>query len=244
MSFVLALTIALLLPAPDTSAGPAWVWPLYGAPVVVRGFDPPPPLEPWRRGHRGADLAGLAGAAVRSSGAGTIRFAGPLAGRGVVVVLHPGGLRTTYEPVLPTVRVGQMVAPGQSIGTLMAGGSHCSPRTCLHWGLLRGPTYLDPLLLVGRQDPRQVRLLPWLTGHSRVAVISPGDSVRGAAPTSQAAAPALPRARAPVPAPASAVAAGPAAGLREPVLVAGVGVGALSAFTVLRRVRRRPRSRA
>ena len=244
MSFVLALTVALLLPAPDASADPAWVWPLYGAPVVVRGFDPPPRLEPWRQGHRGADLAGLAGAPVRSSGAGTIGFAGPLAGRGVVVVLHSGGLRTTYEPLLPTVRVGQVVVPGQAIGALTAGGSHCSPRTCLHWGLLRGPTYLDPLLLVGRQDPRQVRLLPWLTDRWRVAVISPGDRERGAAPTSQTAAPALPRASAPVPAPASAGAAEPAAGLREPVLVAGAGVGALSAFTVLRMVRRRPRSRA
>lgn len=244
MPFVLALTVALLLPAPDTSAGPAWVWPLYGAPVVLRGFDPPPPLEPWRRGHRGADLAALAGAPVRTSGAGTIGFAGPLAGRGVVVVLHSGGLRTTYEPVLPTVRVGQVVALGQAIGTLMAGGSHCSPRTCLHWGLLRGPTYLDPLLLVGGQDPRQVRLLPWLTDRSRVAVRWPGERVAGAAPTSQTEAPALPRMRAPVPAPASAVAAEPAASLREPVLVAGAGVGALSAFTVLRRVRRRPRSRA
>ena len=244
MSFVLALTVALLLPAPDTSAGPAWVWPIYGAPVVLRGFDPPPPLEPWRRGHRGVDLAAMAGAQVRSSGAGTIGFAGPLAGRGVVVVLHAGGLRTTYEPVLPAVRIGQLVAPGEAIGTLMASSSHCPPRSCLHWGLLRGPTYLDPLLLVGRVDPRDVRLLPWLTGPSRVALTSSGDRVTGAASAIRTAVPALPRAGASLPAPAATGSAGPVSGLREPVLVAGAGVGALSAFTVLRRVRRRPRSRA
>lgn len=244
MSFVLALTVALLLPAPDTSAGPAWVWPLYGAPVVVRGFDPPPALEPWRQGHRGVDLAAVAGAPVRSGGAGTIGFAGPLAGRGVVVVLHAGGLRTTYEPVFPTVRLGQVVAPGQAIGTLLAGGSHCPPRSCLHWGLLRGSTYLDPLLLVGGQDLRRVRLLPWLTGPSRGAVPSSGDLVTRAAPRSPAAEPAPPRAGASRPPPDAAASAVPMSGLREPVLVAGAGIGALSAFTLLRRVRRRPRSHA
>ena len=39
--------------------------------------------------------------------------------------------------------------PGQQIGTLSSRGSHCFPRACLHWGWLRGDTYLDPLLLVG-----------------------------------------------------------------------------------------------
>jgi murein DD-endopeptidase MepM/ murein hydrolase activator NlpD len=241
MSFVLALTVALLLPAPDKSAGQVWVWPLYGAPVVVRGFDPPPPLEPWRQGHRGVDLAAVAGAPVRSSGAGTIGFAGPLAGRGVVVVLHAGGLRTTYEPVLPTVRLGQLVAPGQAIGTLLAGGSHCPPRSCLHWGLLRGTTYLDPLLLVGREDPRRVRLLPWLTGPSRGAVQSWGDLVPRAAPSGPAAESAPPRTDASRPPSDASESAAPMTGLREPALLTGAGVGALSAITLLQWVRRRPR---
>lgn len=36
--------------------------------------------------------------------------------------------------------------------------SHCFPRACLHWGWLRGETYLDPLELVGAGP---VRLVPW-----------------------------------------------------------------------------------
>ena len=42
-----------------------------------------------------------------------------------------------------------MLARGQPIGTLELAGSHCFPLACLHWGWLRGSTYLDPLALVG-----------------------------------------------------------------------------------------------
>ena len=87
---------------------------------------------------------------------GTVTFAGPLAGRGVVVVDH-GATRTTYEPVAATVAVGTPVAAGAQVGTLELAGSHCFPRACLHWGWIEGETYLDPLRLVGAGP---VRLLP------------------------------------------------------------------------------------
>ena len=87
---------------------------------------------------------------------GSVTFAGPLAGRGVVVVDH-GATRTTYEPVTATVPVGATVAAGSPIGTLDLAGSHCFPRACLHWGWIEGETYLDPLRLVGAGP---VRLLP------------------------------------------------------------------------------------
>ncbi len=133
------------------------VWPLDPRPPVARGFDPPDTA--YGRGHRGVDLLGRAGRPVRSTLAGRVTFAASLAGRGVVVVDHGFG-RTTYQPVQASVRVGEHVGRGQVIGTLRAGGSHCLPRACLHWGLLRGTTYLDPLVLVGGVP---VRLLP-LTG--------------------------------------------------------------------------------
>jgi murein DD-endopeptidase MepM/ murein hydrolase activator NlpD len=94
------------------------------------------------------DLLGAAGQAVLAAGSGTVSFAGPVAGRSVVVVAHPGGLRTTYEPVDPGVTAGQAVRRGEVIGTLSAAASHCSPRRCLHWGLLRAGSYLDPLTLL------------------------------------------------------------------------------------------------
>lgn len=136
------------------SADPVGVWPFQPEPDVVEGFDPPD--SPYGAGHRGVDLAGHVGQAVRAALPGRVTFAGMLAGRGVVVVGH-GTTRTTYEPVAATVSVGDQVAGGAVIGTLQLSGSHCFPRTCLHWGWIEGETYLDPLRLVGAGP---VRLLP------------------------------------------------------------------------------------
>jgi murein DD-endopeptidase MepM/ murein hydrolase activator NlpD len=133
--------------------GPA-VWPLEPQPQVVHRFDPP--ADPWGAGHRGVDLLGRRGQEVRTALAGTVSFAGTLAGRGVVVVDH-GDTRTTYEPVDPAVAVGTVVATGAVIGHLESTLSHCFPLICLHWGLLRGEQYLDPLSLLGAGP---VRLLP------------------------------------------------------------------------------------
>lgn len=168
---VVLLTLPLFaLPAaggtrsPFPNAVPAvvstrWGWPLAGRPVVLRDFAPP--SQPWLAGHRGADLAATPGAEVYAAGAGTIGYAGPLAGRAVVTVLHSDGLRTTYLPVHPSVRRGQTVSQGEAIGVVQDLPGHCRT-ACLHWGLLRGRSYLDPLLLLGRG---QVRLLPlWPSG--------------------------------------------------------------------------------
>ncbi|HEX4791569.1 MAG TPA: peptidoglycan DD-metalloendopeptidase family protein [Actinospica sp.] len=96
------------------------------------------------------DLAGFAGAPVVAAGAGIVLFAGRVVDQDVVVVGH-GALRTSYEPVSPSVAVGARVATGQRIGTLDAG--HCAATACLHWGLLSGhahaTVYYDPLLLLG-----------------------------------------------------------------------------------------------
>jgi murein DD-endopeptidase MepM/ murein hydrolase activator NlpD len=135
-----------------------WGWPLAGRPRVTRAFDPP--ANPYGPGHRGVDLGGAPGEPVLAAGAGVVVFAGMLAGRGVVSVDHPGGLRTTYEPLAVAVRAGAAVDRGAVLGRLAAGHPGCSAPACLHWGLRRGPAYLDPLSLL---RPRAVRLLP-LTG--------------------------------------------------------------------------------
>jgi hypothetical protein len=51
------------------------------------------------------------------------------------------------------------VAAGTTIGHLQAAPGHCGVRSCLHWGLLRGKVYLDPLAPLGPLAAR-VRLLP------------------------------------------------------------------------------------
>jgi murein DD-endopeptidase MepM/ murein hydrolase activator NlpD len=130
-------------------------WPLPGFPTVLRPFDPP--AQPYGPGHRGVDLGGWAGEPVLAAGAGVVVFAGMVAGKPVVSVDHPNGLRTTYEPVVATVSPGQHVARGQPIGTLQAGHDGCPAAACLHWGVRRGEEYLDPLWLL---SPGRVRLLP------------------------------------------------------------------------------------
>ena len=155
------------------------VWPLQPQPEVVRRFDPP--SSPWGAGHRGVDLLGRPSQQVHAALPGTVSFAGTLAGRGVVVVDH-GGLRTTYEPVAATVAAGSTVPAGGVIGTLQTGLSHCFPRTCLHWGLLRGEEYLDPLSLLGFAPIRLLPLVgPLLSGLSEVGPGASSGSTSGSA---------------------------------------------------------------
>ena len=147
---------------------PVGVWPLRPEPEVVARFDPP--TSPYGPGHRGVDLLGRVGQPVHAALAGTVTYAGTLAGRGVVVVSH-GATRTTYEPVAARVSVGDPVPRGGLIGTLQAFASHCAPGVCLHWGWLRGETYLDPLRLVGYGP---VRLLPLWRDDPVARSLSPG----------------------------------------------------------------------
>ncbi|MEW2374636.1 M23 family metallopeptidase [Micromonospora sp. NPDC047812] len=149
-------------------------WPLDGVPRPVRRFDPPP--RPWLPGHRGVDLAAAPGTTVRAAGAGTVLFAGLVAGRPVVTVGHADGLRTTHEPVSPAVRPGDRLTAGAPLGALLAGHPGCPVPACLHWGLRRGADYLDPLALLGLGP---VRLLP-LDGAD--PALSAGRAVGGVAP--------------------------------------------------------------
>ncbi|MET0524381.1 MAG: M23 family metallopeptidase [Nocardioides sp.] len=180
VAVVLVLLLALAAPAAgfdgpvdSTDTDPVGVWPLVPQPEVVDGFDPPD--SPYGAGHRGVDLAGAPGRPVRTALPGTVTYAGPLAGRGVVVVDH-GLTRTTYEPVAASVSVGAVLAAGDRIGTLQLPGSHCFPRACLHWGWIRGETYLDPLRLVGAGP---VRLLPLWRDDPAGAGVRPSGAPAG-----------------------------------------------------------------
>ncbi len=138
--------------APSAAGAPGGR-PLPSPLTVVRWWDPPP--TPYAAGHRGVDLAAPVGAELRAVGPGRVHYAGPVAGRGVLSLTLPNGLRTTYEPVRPLVAQGSEVTKGQVVA-LLTDGPHC-PRPCLHWGLLHAKTYLNPLTLLPHPTPR---LLP------------------------------------------------------------------------------------
>jgi murein DD-endopeptidase MepM/ murein hydrolase activator NlpD len=157
--------VALMVGMCLVSAAPAVAddvrldWPLRPPPAVARGFDAPSP--DWNPGHRGVDLPGTPGQPVYAAGTAIVVFAGTLAGRPVVSLAHPGGLRTSYEPVRAAVRVGQRVTAETVIGELVAGHAGCRSTACLHWGAMWGPAsdahYVDPLGLL-RSTP--IRLKP------------------------------------------------------------------------------------
>ncbi|WP_425297635.1 M23 family metallopeptidase [Nocardia asiatica] len=143
---------AIVAMEPVATAAPEgrFGWPLQPRPSVVQRFDKP--AQNWLPGHRGVDLAGAQGQAVFAAGAGIVVFAGTVAGKPVVSIDHPGGVRTTYEPVRAEVPVGRRVGRGTRIGTLEAGHPGCAT-ACLHWGAraegARGDReYLDPLGLL------------------------------------------------------------------------------------------------
>ena len=136
----------------------AWVYPVSSQ-EVLRDF-----LSPngdYSAGHRGVDFATVEGESVLAVAAGTVRFAGQVAGRGVVSLTLADGYVAEVEPVCALVTKGDQVATGQQIGTLCGEGSlHChdslgAVASCLHLSARRfspeysrGYTYLSPLLFL------------------------------------------------------------------------------------------------
>ena len=153
-----ALTIASCTVVDSTGAStsfgqertPGVAWPVEPA-VVLQDFDPP--ARAWGRGHRGIDLQAAPGTQVRSVGPGQVAFVGVIAGKPVIAIDHPSGLRSSYEPVISVREVGDLVQAGDAIGvtadprTPGARLGHCSAR-CLHLGLRAQGVYIDPLLVI------------------------------------------------------------------------------------------------
>lgn len=159
---------------PPANRTGAWTWPLSPQPELRKAFDPPE--RDWLPGHRGVDLAAASGQTVLSPAGGTVNFSGWLVDRYVLTIEH-GWLRSSFEPVFSELRAGEPVQQGQIIGTVQTErpvrvepqpgreppaadettnqSGHCSAKgtDCLHWGVRRGKTYLDPLVFIGDRRP-------------------------------------------------------------------------------------------
>lgn len=131
-----------------------WQWPVRSPWEIKREFIAPP--SQYGAGHRGVDLRTGPGDGVVAPADGIVFFVGVVVDRPVISIQHPGGLMSSFEPVVSQLVTGQQVTRGQLIGTTGAGG-HCAD-SCLHFGVRLHGQYISPRLPIGSL-PRAV-LLP------------------------------------------------------------------------------------
>jgi murein DD-endopeptidase MepM/ murein hydrolase activator NlpD len=134
-------TIAALrrpLPVPAV----ALAWPVAGA--VGDRYGPR-----GDRFHAGVDLVADAGTPVRAAAAGRVTWVGWRDGWGLAVtVAHAGRDRTLYAHLSATsVRLGQRVAQGTTLGTVGSTGDATGPH--LHFEVRVGGACVDPLGVLG-----------------------------------------------------------------------------------------------
>jgi murein DD-endopeptidase MepM/ murein hydrolase activator NlpD len=117
--------------------------------VVVRGFEDP--AGPYGPGHRGVDVRAPVGTPVAAPAAGTVTFAGRVAGSAWVSLLVAPGVVVTVGPLRqPAVAAGGRVAALAPVGRLAAGHGGA-----VHLSLRVDGAYVDPLpWLVDRPRPR------------------------------------------------------------------------------------------
>lgn len=134
------LLITLLTLAPLTQAYVSPTTGLEYASGIIKPFDKPP--KNWMRGHRGVDMSATPGAEIRAASDGTVSYVGTIAGVPNIAIMHPDGIKTTYQPVHALVKEGDTVRRGQVIGRVSGSDG-------LHWGALVGKDdYINPLSLL------------------------------------------------------------------------------------------------
>jgi hypothetical protein len=147
---LLLTTLALLtafLGAPG-AARAEWVWPLQGELITTyRNGD-----DPYAGGqHRGIDIAGSVGARVVAASGGQVRFAGTAGSSGLTVSVRTGDARfdTSYLHLSTiSVRAGQQVSAGETLGAVGTTGSRSAAEPHLHFGVREAGSrhaYRNPL---------------------------------------------------------------------------------------------------
>src|SRR6187402_3726432 len=125
----------------------AWSWPSDGdvlRPFALGG-------DAYAAGqHRGIDVAGSEGSAVRAPASGTVTFAGslPTYGRGVTILTADGYAVTLVHLGTIGVAKGDAVSEGATVGTMGTSGTPEQSVPSVHLGIRRAADeegYVDPL---------------------------------------------------------------------------------------------------
>ena len=147
-----AMALAASVPAAPAGAVTHHERPVFRPPVEAPVADPfRPPENPYGPGNRGIEYDTVPGDVVRAAAAGTVSFAGPVAGSLHVTVDHGGGLVSSYSYLERiSLRVGAVVDQGQVLG--VAGER-------LHFSVRLDASYVDPDGFIGVRRVR-VRLVP------------------------------------------------------------------------------------
>jgi hypothetical protein len=143
------------------AVGPAAAWSTaacWRPPVDAVVRDPfRLPACTWCPGNRGIEYATAPGDPVRAVAAGTVSFAGTVAGVRYVVVRLPDGRRVTYGRLAggePSLRAGDVVVSGQLVGRAGDDGFLLGVRAPAP-----DDTYLDPSPWIG-EPSWPARLVP------------------------------------------------------------------------------------
>ena len=126
--------------------------PVFSPPVEAPVADPfRPPEDPYGPANRGIEYDTEPGQVVRAAAAGTVSFAGAVAGSLYVTVDHGGGVVSSYSFLMRiSVRAGARVDQGRVVG--VAGER-------LHFSVRVDDDYVDPAAFIGVRRVR-VRLVP------------------------------------------------------------------------------------
>ena len=163
---ILGLIVAALVFSSPANAGVlsfTWMWPVDAPHRVIREFMSP--ATEYGSGHRGIDIAAVAGVAVHAPASGRVLFSGKVAGRGVLTIEHPNDVVSTIEPIEAFVTVGDIVSAGDVVGVVAPpdvvwDASHvCS---CVHVGARYRGSYVSPRTLL--EQARTAVLKPWGDG--------------------------------------------------------------------------------
>lgn len=124
----------------------------YTAPMLTAVIDPfRPPAHIGAPGNRGLEYGNSDNQVVAASASGYVLFAGPVAGRKAITILHDDGVRTTYTGLLEIwVTNGMTVNQHSAIARASTG---------FHFGARINEHYLDPQILI---DASQVAIRPRL----------------------------------------------------------------------------------